>query len=435
MNPLSSHIDEKCFIGCVVESHGAVLDAFPIEVEAFQEPAFRAIMAAVIDMRKKGEKVCADSVLSRFGGQAMLGHENILDTCFYPSKSMAGQFHATLCNFLALRRARAMGERIVQELEKTTDAQEFCQQLAIEAASLLPATTCDNELEGACDRLTKRLEAMERGEKVQGFPCPLIVWNKAFGGICDGHLYALAARPGLGKTALMEQMVSDYISSNIPVAVFEKDMSPHMLIERMACRASKVSHWNLCNGFVSPKEVALVKTMVGALRETPLCLYNPTNLTPERMSAIVRRDYRVKGIKAVFLDHIQVLDVGRDKREGLTHASITIRQTTTETGIPHIILAHINRNGAKGRPTPEDIKEFDQLYGDCDGMAILWTDADKTKLEPGQPLPMKSYFAKNRNGPTGEEDILFDGRMMTFRNKSDEQETTHANHKRSWQPD
>lgn len=428
MNPLSSHIDEKAFLGCVVQSHGAALDAYPIEAEAFQEPAFRAIMGTILDLRQKGEKVCAESVCSRFGGQPMLGRENILDTCFYPSPSMAGQFHSTLCNFLALRRARAMGERIVQELEKTTDAQEFCQQLAIEAVSLLPATTCDNELHGACDRLTKRLEAMERGEKIQGFASPLLVWNKAFGGICDGHLYALAARPGMGKTALMEQMVSDYISCDIPVAVFEKDMSPQMLIERMACRASKVSHWSLCNGYATREEVALIKRMIMALRESPLYLYNPTNLTPERMSSIVRRDHRVKGIKAVFLDHIQVLDVGKDKREGLTHASITIRQTTTETGIPHIILAHINRNGAKGRPTPEDIKEFDQLYGDCDGMAILWTDFDKTKLENGKPLPMKAYFAKNRNGPTGEEDILFDGRLMTFRDKSDEPQPERRNY-------
>lgn len=415
MNPLSSPIDEKAFIGCIVSSYGATLDAYPIELEAFTEPPFRAIFSVILSLREKGEKICTESILGRFGGNMILGPENILDACFYPVPFLAVQFHQTLCNYLALRRARSMGERIVEDLERYTDAQEFCKGIAAEAASLLPSSNCDNELVPACDRLTARLEAMERGERTQGYPSPLIAWNKAFGGICDGNLYAVAARPGLGKTALMEQMISDYVANSVPVAVFEKDMSPHMLIERMACRASKVSHWALCNGFVSREQVTLVKHMVNALKESPIHLYNPTNLTPERMSSITRRDFRSKGIKAVFLDHIQVLDVGREKREGLTHASITIRQTTTETGIPHIILAHINRNGAKGRPTPEDVKEFDQLYGDCDGMAILWTDSDRSKLKNGDPLPMKAYFAKNRNGPTGEEDILFDGRLMTFK--------------------
>jgi replicative DNA helicase len=134
------------------------------------------------------------------------------------------------------------------------------------------------------------------------------------------------------------------------------------------------------------------------------------------MSAIVRRDHRTKGTRAVFLDHIQVLSVGKDIREGLTRASIAIRQTVTETNIPHVVLAHINREGSKGRPTAENIKEFDQLHGDCDGMAILWTDADKTKIEPGEMLPMKVFFAKNRNGPTGEDSLLFDGSLMAFRN-------------------
>jgi replicative DNA helicase len=414
MKPLCSPIDERSFIGCVIASFGETLDAYLLEPEAFFEPDYRRFYEMLLKMHKGKERICPESVVSKWEG-IMVGQENIYDLCFYPSPQMAVQFYNTLCNWLAMRRARRLGERIVQDIEQKQDPTEFCRAIASEAASIMPSTACDNELGTACDALERRLGQIERGEKIKGYRAPLAAWNKAFGGICDGNLYAIAARPGLGKTALMEQMIADYIANDLPVAVFEKDMAPNMLIERIVCRAAKVPFYNFSNGFVTREDIASLRRFKDAINEAPLNLYNPTNLTPEKLSSIVRRDARSKGIKAVFLDHIQVLDVGKDKREGLTHASITIRQTATETNIPHIVLAHINRNGSKGRPTPEDIKEFDQLYGDCDGMAILWTDVDRATLKHGEFLPMKLYFAKNRNGALAEEPVLFDGRMMQFK--------------------
>ena len=109
-----------------------------------------------------------------------------------------------------------------------------------------------------------------------------------------------------------------------------------------------------------------------------------------------------------------MLRVGKELREGLTQASLAIRSCATETRVPHVVLAHINRNGSKGRPAPEDIKEFDQLFGDCDGMGILWTDVEREKLKPGDHLAMKLYVPKNRCGPLCEEPLMFDGALMKF---------------------
>lgn len=422
MKPLCSTLDEQCFIGCVVSSQGEALDSFPLEVEAFFDNNCRTIFTAILAIYKEGGKIGSDTVISRIGHEAAsrIGIGEIEALCFYPSPSMTSQFHKVLCEKLALRKARLMASTVLHALENDEpEPMDFCRDLAIQAASLMPETTCENQLFVACDELDKRLTMMESGTKEYGFKTPLEAWNGAFGGICNGHLYALASRPGMGKTALMEQIVCGYLMDDHAVLVFEKDMSPRILIERMACRVAKVPYWKLVKGLVTREEVAEIRRMNAALKQTKLLLYNPTGLTAEKMSAITRREKRVSGISAVFLDHIQVLNTGtKDPREGLTKASICVRQTTTETDIPHIVLAHINRNGAKGRPTPEDIKEFDQLYGDCDGMAMLWTEADKTKLEHGEFLKMNMYFAKNRNGPVAEEPVLFDGAMMAFRNAS-----------------
>lgn len=417
---LCSPVDERSFLGCLVQSRGEVLDAYRLEPEAFYDWAFRSVYKAILALHGAKKEIALEAVISEMGESAFkLGLESIYDICFYPSPSMARQFFNAINEKYSLRKAEALAQEIIAEITPMTDANEFCQRIAVEAAKLLPNTACENQLGLACDQLDKRLDALERGEKIMGFKAPLECWNDVFGGICDGNLYAIASRPGAGKTALMEQMITSYLMCEEPVLVFEKDMSPSMLIERMACRLARVPFWKLSKGLVSGYDISEVRRFNVALRKTPFYLFNPSGLTAERMGAIAKREIRTHSVKAVFLDHIQVLSVGKDLREGLTQASIAIRQTTTETGVPHIILAHINRNGSKGRPTPEDIKEFDQLFGDCDGMALLWTDADKTKLKAGEMLPMNVYFAKNRNGPVVEEGVLFDGGLMRFVNKYD----------------
>lgn len=80
--------------------------------------------------------------------------------------------------------------------------------------------------------------------------------------------------------------------------------------------------------------------------------------------------------------------------------------------MPHVALFHINCNGAKGQPAPEDVRNFDQLLGDVDGMAVLWSEQRAEDLPPGKLLMMKFYTAKSRDGAATEDKIFFDGEHM-----------------------
>lgn len=396
-------------------SEGESLDSYRLEPEAIFHGSIQHIYRAALAIYDEGGKVCTESVISRLGGY-LFGNINALEACFYVSPRNVPQFYQTIVHYHALRKARSLGNRIAAEMEGATaqDAVEYCQSYSNDAQSLLPGVSCENQLGTACERLEERLKSAERGETITGLKVPLNAWNNTLGGLCASQLYAVASRPGLGKTAWMEQMVGNLLMAEIPCLVFEKDMAPEMLIQRIACRFAKVPQWKLMRGRLNAQEISAIREINDALKKSPLYLYNPTGLDGDKMGAITRREKRINKIEAVFLDHMQVLNTGKDIREGLTRSSLAIRNTTTETGIPHVILAHINRNGAKGRPTAEDIKEFDQLFGDCDAMALLWSDADRTKLKDGEMLPVNMYFAKNRFGPIIEEKLLFDCPLMSF---------------------
>jgi replicative DNA helicase len=142
------------------------------------------------------------------------------------------------------------------------------------------------------------------------------------------------------------------------------------------------------------------------------------------VAAIVRREKRQFGIKAVFLDHIQLLRYkGESRTEGLTEASITLKNSAHDSGVCHVVLFQLNRQGAKKhtdgtsvRPSAADVKDFDQLLSDVDGMAMLWSEQDKTSLGKGERLEVNFYSAKNRSGGETEEPVYFDGPYISFVN-------------------
>lgn len=344
----------------------------------------------------------------------MIGVHHIMDFCHYPTKEMAATFYEMLMQKSALRRAYLTGEWMKRESMDCKDAPRFCEEAAKRVLDLRTDQITENVLEASVGQAYERLGRMDRGEKPKIRMTPIEAWNKLFGGIGDGRFYGIASRPGLGKTAMMEQMITRYLSQNEAVAVFEKDMSPQMLVERIACREANVPYWRYDREILNERERKDVRIMLSALDPSKLLLFNPAGLTAEKMCSIVRREIRAKGVRAVFLDHIQVLRFpGRDLREGLTQSSLTIRQNVTETGVSHIVLAHINRDGAKGRPQPENIKEFDQFFGDVDALALLWSEVEAAE-NTGEERAMKLYAAKNRGGAVVEENLKFNGPLLKF---------------------
>lgn len=413
---LVSRFSEEAFAGCVIETAGDALHSCPASIEHFVTVGARTIFAAALLLYRAGHPVSQETVLQRLGSEEIErigGNTEAHRICWYVAPSEAAYHFDIISGKLALRKASEIAKWIGGEVASTKEPGDFCRELQGRVARIETDSDSKNVLDACCGAVEASLDRFDAGRAESGFKTGLPGWDKAFGGVMEGGMYALAGRPGVGKTAYMEGMIGKYLSENVPVSVFEKDMSPVKLVSRLACRAVGVPYWAFARGLISREQSAKIREFTGFMRQMPLHLHNPASLTAEKFCSIARRDIRTGGAKAVFLDHVQALRVGKDLREGLTQASLAIRANVTDTGIPHIVLAHINRDGAKGKPSPENIKEFDQLYGDCDGMAILWADS----MEPvpdEQFLRVNFFAAKNRDGGQSNEEILFDGPKMKF---------------------
>lgn len=415
---------ERAFIGCIVQSQGSVLDEHRATLEHFFRFPSQTVFEVVDYLYTNGKPINGFSVRQRLSKEqvdGIGGHEVLAEMCGYPSTAMAGYLFGILNQKLSLRRTQEVISWAQEEIKSPEDPDAFCLEFTQRASTLSSDSDGENVVSKCADSIEARLDRIDRGEVEKGYKTPLDVWDNAFGGILAGQMYALAGRPGTGKTAMMEMLIDNLMHQGCPVTVFEKDMSPEKLLARIACRAVNFPFWRYARGQVDRQSSARIREVLRGIKKIPFYLYNPTNLTADKLCSIARRDIRTRGVGAIFLDHMQALRVGKsDLREGLTQASLTLRANVTETNVPHIILAHLNRNGSKGRPSPEDIKEFDQLYGDCDGMALLWSEKSRAELEPGEMLEVNFYVAKNRDGEVTDDSVLFDGEHLTFRNKARE---------------
>lgn len=418
MSSLTAIALEKHMLGAICSSHGAVLDEYPITLDHFTDPDNVKLFKFLASMHRSGIPISEYKVQDMIQDDRIEFSVDMKDALHCRSLDAVPDLWQVLNGYAIKRGAVAIGEWLTR-----AEGDDVVEE-AIQRLLGLKIDAGDEDVFGKeLDVEFERFQSLRRGEKQRSIRTPFEVWNDAFGGIIEGSMYALSGRPGAGKNAMIEQMIEKMITEDRPVLMFAKDMSPGMMIKRLVCRRAKVPYWRFVRDVVHDNEMdAMVDafTYYKGVRERKLLrVMNPSSLTAERLSSIVRHDLRVYGTECVFLDHFATLKLGKTNVvEGLTMASIELRRMVNETKVPLVVLAHINRQGANGKPTAEDIKYCDQLYGDADGMAMLWTDQDRTDLKYGENLKMYMTIAKNRCGPLGDEPIMFDGNNLTFHNEN-----------------
>lgn len=307
-----------------------------------------------------------------------------------------------------------------KEIRNTQDVSSFISEMESKILNLRKVDDGGNLLLSSTQTALARNENLLKGIKTFGIESGIRPIDSALGGLCASQLLYVCARAGKGKTALLEQIFEKLLSQDKAILIFQRDMPVDMMIERMACRNASVSYFVYRKGMLSRDQNLLVKHELEKLQrlKDKLIIRSPFRLTAQDLLSIVRKDKNRHGVECVFLDHIQNIDFNeKEFREGLTRASSTIRRSAQDSGLPHVIIAQLNRDGHDGRPKASHVKEFDAAYADCDAMVMLWAEKSQAEISPGDLLPVKFTFVKNRYGPETEEEMLFDGSILKFKQR------------------
>ena len=244
-------------------------------------------------------------------------------------------------------------------------------------------------------------------------------------GLQPGEMVVVAARPSMGKTAFSMNVMQQVAQQNIPVGVFSLEMSSQQLAQRMLCSVAHVDAQRVRKGQLTNDEYQRLAKVVVQMRKMPIFTDDSPQLTPLDLRTKARRLKHDHDIRCLMIDYMQLMDnPGPESRQQqISEISRGIKAVARELGVPVIALSQLNRaseNRDGHKPRMSDLRESGSIEQDADVVMLLHRE-DYYHKSDANYIPTnlaEVIIAKQRNGPTGTVDLIFDGNTATFRNKA-----------------
>lgn len=279
----------------------------------------------------------------------------------------------------------------------------------------------------AIDEIARAIDGGDAGDGI----------STGYGGLDDlrcnlkpGELFIIAARPSMGKTSLMMNIVERVcVDGRRPSQVFSLEMTAHQLTHRMICARARFSIGKLTKGGKADRgELQRIRSASTDIAASPLHINDESGLTISRLRAIARRKHRECKTELIAIDYLQLMrstsKQARDSREReVAEISAGLKGLAKELSIPIILLAQLNRGPENrtgknlGRPRLADLRESGAIEQDADMVGLLYRPEYYDHDEQAGPTgSAELVLAKNRNGPTGSAHLTFIAEQMRFEN-------------------
>lgn len=277
-------------------------------------------------------------------------------------------------------------------------------------------------------RAQAKLEELAKNKRaVTGLETGFIDFDKISTGLQGGEMIILAARPGMGKTALALNMATYAArTTKKAVAIFNLEMSAEMLINRMISAAGQIDSYKLQTGQMLEKDWKRYNEALSQLAETNIYIEDNAGVTVSEIRAKCRRlANSATGLGLVVIDYLQLVSTGNRRIESrqveVSEISRSLKTMALELDVPVIALSQLSRSAEKresNQPMLADLRESGSLEQDAD-MVLFINRKDyyeKAKDFNQKIVPAELVIAKHRKGGLGTVNLLFELNMLSFKN-------------------
>lgn len=259
----------------------------------------------------------------------------------------------------------------------------------------------------------------QRQGMLTGVGTGFVDFDKMTSGLHGGEMIVIAARPSMGKTSLVMNVVEHVVlEEKLPVGVFSLEMTAESLVLRMLCSRARVNMRNIRDGFLAERDFPKLTGAAGKLANAPLYIDDTAGLSILQLRAKARRMHQQYGIKMVIIDYLQLLNAGQSRVENrqqeVAQISNGVKALAKELNVPVIVLSQLNRELEKDKsrkPRLSDLRESGAIEQDADLIALLYKPDegkdDEDAPQDQEAIPVNLLIAKQRNGPTGDVHLTF----------------------------
>ncbi len=441
--PQAVDLEEVVLGAMMIDKKGVdeVIDI--LHPDVFYKDAHRFIYEAIFILFEESQPVdllTVSSQLKKSGKLEVCGGDFYLIKLTQKVASSAHiEFHARIILQKYIQRSliKISGEIIEDAYDEATDVFDL---LDTAEAKLYDVTqgNLKRSAETAQDlviQAKKRIEEIAGKEGMSGIPSGFDKLDKLTSGWQPSDLIIVAARPGMGKTALTLSMARNMaVNSNMPVAFFSLEMSSVQLITRLISSETGLSSEKLRTGKLEKHEWEQLNVKVKSLEKAPLFIDDTPSLSIFDLRAKARRLASQHGIKMIMIDYLQLMTAGGSQKGGnreqeISTISRNLKALAKELNVPVIALSQLSRavetRGGSKRPVLSDLRESGAIEQDADIVSFIyrpeyykieeWDDEEHTPTQ-GQA---EFIVAKHRNGGLENIRLKFIGNQGKFDNLDD----------------
>jgi replicative DNA helicase len=379
----------------------------------------------------------------------------------------AGEYGRVVHDSWMRRQLIDIGETVVNNAFGADPELDGPQQLEAAEQSLFDLAAHGRTDGGFITFETAMAHALEAAEKafqrtghVSGLSTGLRDLDKKTGGLHPSDLVILAGRPGMGKSALATKIafgaahaLADEARAGNPdavprraVAMFALEMSAEQLATRLLAEETRISSDRIRRGEIGQRDFDRFVQVATELRALPLHIDDTAAITLSAMRTRCRRLKRTQGLALVIVDYLQLMRPAagtRVENRVLEISQITqgLKALAKELQVPVLALSQLSRaveSRDDKRPQLSDLRESGSIEQDADMVMFIYRD----EYYLSQRMPKQIAFdnedkfhdamekwqrdmaqvhnkaelliEKQRHGPTGKIDLLFEGEFTRF---------------------
>jgi replicative DNA helicase len=275
------------------------------------------------------------------------------------------------------------------------------------------------------------------GKGISGIPTGYPDLDEKLLGFHPQEMIVLAARPSMGKTSLALNIVENIALGRVadktqrPIGMFSLEMSREDIILRLLSSHSKIPSHAIAGGYISSAQHQKIINAADLFSKAYIYLDDTGGLEITELRARARRMRKKYGVELIVVDYLQLLHSREHRREGrqqeVSAVSGALKNMAKELKIPVLVISQLNRSpeakDRDGRPRLADLRDSGSIEQDADVVLLLYRPGKYSEDSAERDeATTKLDIAKQRNGPTGEIDLVFLSDIMHFEPAAKQQE-------------
>ena len=278
---------------------------------------------------------------------------------------------------------------------------------------------------------TMRMIDESEGRGFMGVRTGFFELDEMTNGLQRGEMLILAARPSMGKTALSLNLLEQIAQLGVPSVMFSLEMGKQQLVQRMLCAKGQIDSQKMRKHMLGADDYRRLMAACGEISSLPIYIDDTPGLSLLAMRSKARRLKEQYQLGFIAIDYLQLMSSGNrveSRQLEVSEISRGIKAMARELDVPVLCLSQLNRAAEQReghRPRMSDLRESGSIEQDADVVMMLhreeyyhksdpnWADENPDKVGTGELI-----IAKQRNGPTGTVNLIWDGNTTRFKSQS-----------------